>query len=209
MADHRIDTRVRQAPTYLSQGATTAAGIRRTVLVEEAAGRPAEPVTEDAQSAQIDSYSLISHHTDGIADHDAGLVDGEDVEDGAGPQPGVGKGAHPAQRNGLGVGEACRIHDSAYQCGDTVGFELGDGRCGERFGDARRHMTILRGGAPDYSVILQLWPMSSVRSIRPMPSHIAHDSARSVSSSSSNCSPARAQKSSSSRRPVWSLAKRS
>ena len=39
-----------------------------------------------------------------------------------------------------------------------------------------------------YSVILQLWPMSRVRSMRPMPSHIAHDSARSVSSSSSNCS---------------------
>ncbi len=31
--------------------------------------------------------------------------------------------------------------------------------------------------------------MSSVRSIRPMPSHIAHDNARSVSSSASNCSP--------------------
>ena len=30
--------------------------------------------------------------------------------------------------------------------------------------------------------------MSSVRSIRPMPNHIAHDSARSVSSSSLNCS---------------------
>ena len=46
--------------------------------------------------------------------------------------------------------------------------------------------TAERAGA--YSVILQLWPMSSVRSMRPMPTHIAHDSARSVSSSSSNCS---------------------
>ena len=57
-------------------------------------------------------------------------------------------------------------------------------------GLATRDVTaaILRCGRMNYRVILQVWPMSSVRSIRPMPNHIAHDSARSVSSSSSNCS---------------------
>ena len=62
--------------------------------------------------------------------------------------------------------------------------------------------------AQSYSVILQAWPMSSVRSIRPMPSHIAQDRARSVSSSGLNCSLQRSQKSSSSRSSVCSLANR-
>jgi len=61
---------------------------------------------------------------------------------------------------------------------------------------------ILQRLAAYHSVILQVWPMSRVRSILPMPNHIAHDNARSVNSSSENCSLQRAQKSSSSRSPV-------
>ena len=91
--------------------------------------------------------TLISHHADGIAEHNAGLIDGEDVKDGTGAESWLGEGAHPSQWNGLGVREARRIHDGADQRDDTVGLELGDGGCSERFGGPRRHSAIVRGVA--------------------------------------------------------------
>ena len=145
--DHCVDTRVRQSCLDPAQSSATAIGIRRAVLIEESAGRPAQSVAENAQRAEIDPHTLISHHADGIAEHDAGLIDGEDVPDRAGAESGVGEGAHPAQRNGLGVREARRIDDGADQRDDTVGLELGDGGCGERFGGPRRHSAIVRGVA--------------------------------------------------------------
>jgi hypothetical protein len=57
-------------------------------------------------------------------------------------------------------------------------------------------------------VSLQDWAMSRVRSTLPIPSHSAHDNAKSASSSSEKCSLQRVQKSSSRRSTVCSVANR-
>ena len=106
----------------------------RAVLIEEITGRPSQSVAEDTQRTEVDTDALIAHHSGGFAEHDAGLVNGKDMPDRAGAEPGIGERPHPAQRHGLGMGESGGVDDRADQRGDPVGFELCDGRCGEGFG---------------------------------------------------------------------------
>ena len=192
MADERGDSGVGEPAFDSVQRPATAVGVRFAVLIEESAWRPGQSVAEDAQRAQIDADSLVPDHAGGLAENNAGLVDREDVPDRAGAQSWIGERAHLPQRNGLGVSQPGRVDDGTDESDDPVGLELGDGRSGEGFGSPRCHSShsALSGGM-NYTVILQVWPMSSVRSIRPMPNHIAHDRARSVISSSLKCSFAR------------------
>ncbi len=126
VADQRLDSGIGQPRLNPAQRTAGAVGIRRTVLSEERAWRPGQSVAEDAQRAEVDADSLIPHHPGAVAEHDAGLVDGEDMPDRAGAEPRIGERTHPPQRDGLGVSEARRVDDGADQCGDAVGFELGD-----------------------------------------------------------------------------------
>ena len=144
MADERVDSGIGQPAFNSVQCSATAVGIRLAVLIEESAWCPGQSVTEDAQRAQIDADSLVPHHAGGLAEHDAGLVDGEDVPDRAGAQSWIGERAHFPERNGLGVSEPGRVDDRTDECGDPVGLELGDGRCGEGFGCHDSHSALRR-----------------------------------------------------------------
>ena len=140
VADQRVDAGCGQPLLDPAQRAAAAVRVRRAVLIEESAWGPGQSVAEDAQRAQIDADPLVPHHAGGVAEDDAGLVDGEDVPDRAGAESRVGERAHPAQRDGLGVGEPGGVDDGADQRGDPVGLELGDGRGGEGFGCHVQHI---------------------------------------------------------------------
>ena len=124
--------------------------------MKKAPGAQANPSPSIRKRAQVDADPLVPHHADRVAEDDARLVDGEHVPDRARAETGIGERAHPAQRHGLGVREPGGVDDRADQRGDPVGLELGDGRCGEGFGCPDVTAAILRCGAANYSVILQV-----------------------------------------------------
>ena len=127
MADLGVDAGVGEAGFDPAESATAAGGHRRAVLLEERAWCPSQAVAQRAQRGEVDSDPLIADHADALGERDAGLVDRESVPDRAGAEAGVGECARPAQRNGLGVGEARRVDDGADHRFDPAGLEAGDG----------------------------------------------------------------------------------
>ncbi len=214
MADQRGDSGFGERGLDTGQRAAATSRNRRAVLLEERARRPRQPVAEKSQPGQVDADALVTDDTVVLGERDAGLVDREAVPHRAGAESGIGERVGPPYRHGLGLDEPGRVDDGADDRVSHLRPRVG--RWPRRravwssSAGTREWPWALRPGVHTRlgRVSLQDWPMSSVRSTRPIPTHSAHDNARSASSSSEKCSLQRAQKSSSSRSLVCSVANR-
>ena len=183
---------------------------------KNAAGRPRQPVADDAQRRQVDAEALITDHADVVGEGDAGLVDGERVPRRAGTQAGIGERVGPSDRHRLGLGEPGGVHHGADDGVDTLGLQLGDRRGGKRCGVSWQPFCARPARPSQLALARRGWARSACRPGRCRGSAASVPCRSTVRTTgrgrraalrrSARCS--RLQKSSSSRSLVCSVAKR-